>query len=308
MVGVMNIMVDEKIICSRCGAEMKKSQRCCMKCGNINYSHPENAAMLKYANNGVNNNNYVVGNGSVNVANTATITNTNVKTSLDSNFNYVVSPFIGNKITCVIVNFCLFILLIIRLFLALYNTGDNVIDILISMEFLTYFSGFAFLFLSIISLQFLYMKANKPWWFFWIPIYNLYVFYDIALEKGWLFIFNLLPSIFNGILGALSLKTGMLSTAMFVVSIVVNAIALFNLGRKFGYSGLLSVLFFPIEVIVMAFNTATSYDGVYYVSEDSNLATGKLSKDYKINRFVLILFGAIIFIGVCGIFYCVYSG
>ena len=54
---------EEIIVCSACGAKMKKSQRCCMKCGQLNYSHPENASMLKFANNSVNNNSYVVGSG-----------------------------------------------------------------------------------------------------------------------------------------------------------------------------------------------------------------------------------------------------
>lgn len=42
---------EDIIFCDRCGAEMKKNQRCCIKCGNINYSNPENASMRKFENN-----------------------------------------------------------------------------------------------------------------------------------------------------------------------------------------------------------------------------------------------------------------
>jgi len=36
------------IRCSRCGAEMKSDVRYCMKCGNLNYSHPDNVSMRPY--------------------------------------------------------------------------------------------------------------------------------------------------------------------------------------------------------------------------------------------------------------------
>ena len=41
-------MAEEMITCDRCGAVYKKSMRYCMKCGKLNYSHPDNASMLKY--------------------------------------------------------------------------------------------------------------------------------------------------------------------------------------------------------------------------------------------------------------------
>lgn len=39
---------EEVIYCRKCGAPMKKSQRCCMKCGALNYDHPENQSMKSY--------------------------------------------------------------------------------------------------------------------------------------------------------------------------------------------------------------------------------------------------------------------
>ena len=40
---------EQKIFCDVCGAEMNASQRCCIKCGALNYNHPANASMRKYA-------------------------------------------------------------------------------------------------------------------------------------------------------------------------------------------------------------------------------------------------------------------
>ena len=36
---------NDKIICPRCSMEMKKNSRYCMKCGYLNYDHPENFGM-----------------------------------------------------------------------------------------------------------------------------------------------------------------------------------------------------------------------------------------------------------------------
>ena len=36
------------MICPRCGAEMDPKQRYCMKCGALNYDHPDNQKMKTY--------------------------------------------------------------------------------------------------------------------------------------------------------------------------------------------------------------------------------------------------------------------
>ena len=44
-----SVSEDKIIFCSNCGAEMKLSSRYCMKCGTLNYEHPSNESMKKYA-------------------------------------------------------------------------------------------------------------------------------------------------------------------------------------------------------------------------------------------------------------------
>lgn len=271
-------MEEEKIICSRCGAEMKKSQRCCIKCGNINYSHPDNASMLKYASNGANNS-YVVGSGAV--------VSPTVSTSIDSKFNYTVSSNVGSKTTCVFTNVFLFILSAIGMFLVIYNTGDNIVDVLTSLNFMIAILALSVWGLTLISLQFLFMKANKPWWGVFVPIYSLYAYFDITMENGWLFLLGFIPG----------------------VNFIVYLIASFNLGKKFGYPGLFSLLLLPIAIVVMGFNTATCYEGVYYIPEENNSKDGKLGKDYKVNKFILIFYGviAVVCIGMIA-YYCYTNG
>ena len=47
------------IVCDKCGTTYSSSQRYCMKCGNLNYSHPSNQSMKQYLNYDVVNQSYV---------------------------------------------------------------------------------------------------------------------------------------------------------------------------------------------------------------------------------------------------------
>ena len=41
-------MNNDKILCPRCQTEMKSNARYCMKCGYLNYNHPENIQLKPY--------------------------------------------------------------------------------------------------------------------------------------------------------------------------------------------------------------------------------------------------------------------
>ena len=36
------------MVCPRCGAELNSKQRYCMKCGALNYEHPDNQKLKQY--------------------------------------------------------------------------------------------------------------------------------------------------------------------------------------------------------------------------------------------------------------------
>ena len=47
-------MIDSKdyLICPRCGEPMKTDARCCLKCGALNYEHPDNSYMKSHISEG----------------------------------------------------------------------------------------------------------------------------------------------------------------------------------------------------------------------------------------------------------------
>ena len=151
------------IYCSRCGAPMKSTARYCMKCGNLNYDHPDNQKMREYAPD--ENRKYEVGSGKIE---TDTVFRANVSERATNT---------GNKTMFLIVN--------IVWFLLTYGFG-LLLGVLKVVDFSAIFSMFIILSLLniyIVSLEVINMKANKPWWAAIVPIYNMCVLTEIAFGK-----------------------------------------------------------------------------------------------------------------------------
>lgn len=70
-----------------------------------------------------------------------------------------------------------------------------------------------------------FQKAGRGWWEAIVPIYNIYILMQITGNKGWWTILFFIP----------------------VINIIVGAIVLMDLARKFGKSGWFAVglFFFP---------------------------------------------------------------
>ena len=112
------------IVCDRCGAVYKSSMRYCMKCGKLNYNHPDNASMLKYAGNDANN---------VTVYNSFDTNETNTpKMSFEEQFNYMIADKAGNKSTCVVVNIVLLIISIVLVSLILFAIKKDLASVFFS--------------------------------------------------------------------------------------------------------------------------------------------------------------------------------
>lgn len=190
------------IYCDRCGSEMKKSARYCMKCGNLNYMHPENESMKQYAFQNVNQGQFI--------------------SNINSDFS--VSDNINRKSfkTCFIVNLIFHVLILIGCIL-LNNTDEFILVGIIS------FITCGLLFLFNYSFQCIYIKSGKPWWSYYVPIYSNYVFFEITMGSGWLFLITCIP----------------------VVGTIINLIAYYRLGQKFYKSGILTLLFPFIMVPVI---------------------------------------------------------
>ncbi len=246
--------MSEKIYCDQCGAEMKLNQRCCIKCGRINYRNAENASMLKYANNS--NDSYVVGSGS--------------NFSTDLNKNYSLTKNIGDRKSCIMLNLGILLLFNVVSFLLIYLETYDIQKTLTSLIFILNVLVTSILVFESISLQFIYMKANKPYWSALVPYYNLYVFFEISMGSGLLFLISLIP----------------------IVGTIFYFVGVYHLAKKFRRSSAFCILLYPIAIPVIAFNSADRYDDTYYVQNtgvhvDVN---NYIIKEYKSNKILLRFF------------------
>ena len=112
---------------------------------------------------------------------------------------------------------------------AAFSTGYYVIMMLMSV-------------LSLAGYWFLFVKANEDGWKAIVPLYNLYTAFDIVYGNGLKALLLLIPG-FN---------------------IVVYIMFYFRLAQVFGKStvfSILTVLFSPIMLLVIAFTPDSSYRG-----------------------------------------------
>lgn len=204
---------DIVISCSRCGEPMKVSQRCCIKCGALNIEHPDNISMKQYI---VNESPIVQGN------------NVFIPQSIN---NYEDNKKIKYKNTCFVVNLFLHLALSCLMILSLQNTNEMMITVIAT------FLSIGLIFMYNYSMQVIYMKAGKEWWSYWIPLYNLYIYYEITMGNGWFFFLSFFP----------------------VIGIIVSIISSYQLGKKFGRSGWFTLLLAPIAIPVIAFSRKNNY-------------------------------------------------
>lgn len=222
------------IICKRCGEKMEINQRCCLKCGALNPENPNNYNLLGIENN-------------------ETLT-------LDDNKS---NKKIGvNKVSFIIVNSVVFILLAIFMLLLQLLIGRSFLESLFLSLFSIMPSYFQF-----ISLQKLCIKANLPWWGLFIPVYNIYLFFVLAFgnEKkvAKVFVISIVASfLINFLCNIIYMALGNDSKFLInIVSYVILALVLsviiltfLNLGRRFNMPRILVLLFPFITIPIMAFD------------------------------------------------------
>ena len=105
---------DEIIYCSRCGNELNRNARSCLKCGSINYEHPDNQNMKKYE---AENKDYVyeIGQGQ-------TINGSNAK-------NKIFNPsHTGNQKLCYLLNSLIYVGILVLYGLICLISSDFVFD------------------------------------------------------------------------------------------------------------------------------------------------------------------------------------
>ena len=229
------------ILCPKCGSEMKKDSRYCMKCGQLNYAHPDNESMKQYAWQSIKEGNYVSG---ANMSNKQPLSMGSSNSSSVSSTN----PFKACLITNIILHSAIVVLPIL-LCLAV-GAEIDIVGVVINLI------SAGLLFLFNYSLQAMYIKAGEPWWGAFVPFYCVYLLYKIALGNGWIFLTMLIP----------------------IVGPIVSLIMLYNLGTKFYKNGWLT-LFFPFVMIpVIGLDKNSEYSLLARSETDTSVLTVDTSK------------------------------
>ena len=267
---------NDVIYCNRCGAPMKKNQRYCMKCGNLNYDHPDNRSMRAYATGTVTEGGqqqpYVVGENNLNLA----IGNEAVR-------GEVLADKAGKRKTCFLVNVLLFLISVVILTVVMFSFTKDFAALFADPVYNVVLLMLTFIFFYFLAMQFLYMKANRPWWSFFVPIYGQWIQYEISMGSGIYFLLSFIP----------------------IVGTIISLVSTYQLGKKFGKSGWLTLFFGFIMIPAIAFGSNVAYEGIIYIPKDVSQAqvNGEKTSEntYKLNRQILLLFGIFALWGIAGL-------
>ncbi len=256
------------IFCDRCGAEMNKDARYCLKCGKLNYDNPSNASMVKYASeeNNNSNNNFIKNNSIYQKATKAG----NIK------IMYITNAFL----------FIGLLLLLYILFFVIYkHTSFNNL-----FFWSTSLGAVSIITLLNLSYQIMTIKANKPWYGSLIPFYNLFQFSEIATGKGYIAFFPFIFMVFWKITNSLSETFSMIFG---IASLIVYIYILVNYAKAYNKNPTIFLLFSFILMPVWAYREDTAYKGTIYIP-DNLTEENPLQKVHIINKYIyMILLGFI---------------
>lgn len=257
---------DDTIYCSRCGTEMKASARYCMKCGNLNYNHPENKNMEKVlVKRKVGK--YEVGSGNFILADNA-LNSGEVVRSIANNT--------GSKALAFYISFGIYMLINLIFLMIGVNEEFSIISIADSFVPVIFIFN-SILFLFVYSFELLFMKANERWWKALIPIYNFMIMSKIAFNNKWLGLIALIP----------------------IIGQIFLLVVYYRIGEKFKTNGLITALFSMIMIPVIAYSNKV-FDNRLFVEEGTKNPVEKEYARKKISLFVPVLF---LLVGIALIIY-----
>ena len=218
------------MICPRCGAEMDSSKRYCMKCGALNYDHPDNQKMKHYISkeevDEANKEYYEATQGAK-----SNIIEIAGKTYVDE-----VNPREKKKRTFIDTGIFISIIFVVSIVFGIVGYFGLYFSISLSILISLIYFFICFFLLANISI---YMKGGYSGFAPLIPFYNLYAYYDIALGNGWLFLLTFIP----------------------IFGVFYQLYANYKLGKVFGRSGWLTLLLPVFLVPLIAFSEMSVYKG-----------------------------------------------
>ncbi len=252
------------VYCSRCGAEMKSNSRYCMKCGNLNYDHSANQDMRKYIKE-ENKKSYEVGSGNFIVNDNGS---NNVQVSIANNT--------GNTILCFLVNYGIFLFLLGISFLLCCH-GNFSFKSIISSYFPLVMVVLSVIFIYIYAFELIFIKCNRRWWSSFIPVYRYAILSDVIFHKKWLGLLVIVP----------------------IVGEIFLLVLFYQLGKKFRYNGLLTILFLVIYIPFMGFGNHL-FEGRQFISETEK---NSVEKEYKRKRIFFVTCFLVFALGVSSFVY-----
>lgn len=243
-----------KFTCPRCGSIMSIDARCCLKCGCLNPNLPENQNMQKFVSD-KEKSLYQVGSLETIKSSSGGITNS-------------IASKTGNIKACFWINYLIYMLIIVLSFFLILGNRITDFNAIKNSSFADVALITSIVFLYVYSMELIFIKSNKKWWYSLVPFYNLFILCEIVFKKKWLGVLLLIP----------------------IIGQIFFLVVLYKLAAKFKYNGILAVLFPVIYIPLMGFGSRL-YEDVNYVYEDLTL-----EKDYKRKRLFfmsLLIFGLI---------------
>jgi ribosomal protein L40E len=255
----------DTFFCPRCGSEMKVNARYCMKCGYLNINNEKNKGMKKFIKN--NKEKYVMGQGRV-------IRNVDDNVVLDS-----LATNTGNRLLCFLFNIVLFFFVLGLNIVPRVNNGEIDFHSLVISSFPILIIITSLMFLYFYGLELIYMKANKRWWSAIIPIYNIFVLAEMTFGNMLYGLILFIP----------------------IVGVIFYIVMIYRLGKAFRYNGILTVLLFPLMVLIIGFGTHYYMNKRFVKKFHDNNKT--VEEDYRIKRAFLVINIIVIILGVSLIIY-----
>lgn len=238
--------------CNKCGSLIRETDRCCMNCGALNMSNPENNYMQTLV--------------------TKVENKMKNKPIVEKDYNYYKNKLIKEQENDKNISLAIWIIIGIFTFLevlACIFFGAILENALRNLGILSSIAIIANVILIVVIVicnfqfackQIILKKAKMNWWGMYIPLYKDYLMYEVSLDKGWYF---LLPTacfyLINYSTNYVDLvsQTGViLLTALGAITICVLEIYKnVNLAKRFEVSPILTVLFPFVMYPIIALNS-----------------------------------------------------
>lgn len=248
------------MFCPRCGAEMKPEQRYCMKCGALNYEHPDNQKMKNYitaeefeqANKDYND-------ASKHEVDTVEFAGRTYETKTKKKKGYIDARS------------AILLLLLITILLGLlaYFWLSYSISFILAVCIIYFLLSFYVIVSSLI-----YMKGGYSGFAPIVPFYSQYAYYDIVVGNGWKFLFLFIP----------------------IFGFFYGMYANYRLGKVFNKNGWLT-LFFPIVMLpIIALSDKAVYQGKG--KQYTKFVASEKRRNVQLPAFVYSIIFFLLFVGL----------